>query len=72
MRTATIEYEGHELGVVYENGQLYAGFISNTGIGKDWIIDYDKDYTFEENLQYLCDIITETWEDDESTISRKN
>lgn len=62
-KTATIEYNGHELGVVYENGELYAGFIFNAGVSKDWIMKYDKDHTFDENLQNLCDIITENWND---------
>lgn len=51
-----------ELGVVYENGQLYAGFISNSGVNKQWIIDYDEDFTFEENLQCLGEKIYEEWE----------
>lgn len=63
MKTATIEYKGHELGVVYESGYLYAGFITNAGVSRDWVIDYGKDQTFEENLEYLCNIITENWND---------
>lgn len=70
MKTATIEYEGHELGVVYENRQLYAGFISNAGVSKDWVMDYDEDFTFDQNLEALCDLITETW-DYESDISNE-
>lgn len=63
-KAATIEYEGHELGVVYENGKLYAGFISNAGVSQDWIMDYDPYFTWEENLEELCDIITENWDYD--------
>lgn len=64
MKTATIEYEGHELGVEYKNGKLYAGFIFNAGISHDWEMDYDNDSTWEKNLEDLCDLITETWDYD--------
>lgn len=59
MITATIisPKGGHELGVFYENGKLYAGYVSNSGCSKEWEIDYDKDFTFDENLQYLYEII---------------
>lgn len=65
MKTATIEYNGHELGVVYENNQLYAGFISNAGCNKEWIIDYDHDFTFDQNLEALVELITENWNYDQ-------
>lgn len=52
----------HELGVVYDKGQLYAGYISNSGVSKEWVIDYDKDFTFDENLQCLYEIIDKEWQ----------
>lgn len=70
MKTATIEYKGHELGVVYENGKLYAGFISNAGVSRDWEMQYEQDFSWEWNLEALCDLITETW-DYESNISNE-
>lgn len=62
MKTATIEFEGHELGIVYENNQLYAGFICNAGVSKDFIIDYDNNFTFDENLEALACHIAATWD----------
>jgi hypothetical protein len=59
MQTATIlsPDESCVLGVFYENGKFYAGYISNSGVNKEWNIDYDKDFTFDENLQSLYEII---------------
>lgn len=54
--------ESCELGYFLEENTLYAGFISNAGVSKDWVMDYDKDFTLDQNLEALCDLITETWD----------
>lgn len=65
MKTATVlaPDESCELGIEYDNGKLYAGFIHNVGMSHNWEIDYDKDFTFDENLQALYENICENWND---------
>lgn len=48
-----------ELGFAYdpETNQLYAGYIFNAGINKEWVIDYDLDQSIDYNLQGLYDVI---------------
>ena len=41
------------LGLEYEDGILYAGEITNSGIFHDYELDYDWDKTFDENIQNL-------------------
>lgn len=54
--------ESSVLGVEYKEGKLYAGFICNAGMSHDWEIEYDKDFTFEENLQSLYEVIQENYD----------
>jgi hypothetical protein len=49
--------ESCELGVFYEDGKLYAGYISNSGANKEWSIDYNEDCSFDDNLEMLYDEI---------------
>lgn len=51
------------LGIVKENNEMYAGFIYNSGIGKDFVIEYDDNFTFEENFDCLIETINEEWQD---------
>jgi hypothetical protein len=51
-----------ELGVFYEDGKLYAGYISNSGANKEWSIDYDEDFSFDENLQSLYEEILDNYD----------
>ncbi len=53
-----------ELGFFYDQNtnELYAGYISNSGINKQWVVEYDADFSFDENLQNLYDKICEDWE----------
>jgi hypothetical protein len=53
--------ESYVLGVFYENGKLYAGYIFNSGVNKEWVIDYDKNFIFDENLQALYEVIQENY-----------
>ena len=39
--------------------ELCAGGCFNTGISKDYVIDYDYDFSIDENLQALYDYILE-------------
>lgn len=56
--TASIYLEDKgELGVFYEQGKLYAGYISNAGVSKNYEIEYDPSLTFDENLQTLIEEI---------------
>jgi hypothetical protein len=54
--------ESCELGVFYENGTLYAGFISNSGANKEWSIEYNQDLTFDDNVELLYDVISDSYE----------
>lgn len=57
-KTASIYLEDKgELGVFYEKGKLYAGYISNAGVSRDYEIKYDPSFTFDENLQTLIEEI---------------
>lgn len=56
--TIYLEDKG-ELGIFRENDKLYAGYISNSGVSKEWSIDYDDSYLFDTNLEYLIDVINE-------------
>ena len=40
--------------------ELCAGVCFNTGISKDYVIDYDYDFSIDENLQALSDYIFES------------
>jgi hypothetical protein len=70
-RTATIlTPDGcYELGVFYEDGKLYAGYISNSGANKEWSIDYNEDFSFYENLEALYDEINEKYWSEELIIN---
>ncbi len=57
-KVATINYENQEIDVFYVNGQLLANIKEDTD---SWIMDYDYGSTFEENLEALCDVVTENW-----------
>lgn len=63
MKTATIlaPDESCELGVVYDNNTLYAGYIHNAGVSRNWEIEYDNDSTWEENLINLSEIVYNEW-----------
>lgn len=56
--------ESCELGFVYDpnTNELYAGYISNTGCNKQWVIDYDVDFSMDENIQALYDKICDEGE----------
>jgi hypothetical protein len=52
--------DGH--GILYfdydsETNELYAGYATNVGIPKNFVIQYDKDFSFDENLQALVETI---------------
>jgi len=49
--------DGKTYGVEYKDGKLYAGGITNSGIFHDFEIPYDSDFSVEENLQNLYDVI---------------
>ena len=45
------------LGVEYENGKLYAGDYTNSGITHLYSVKYDEDFDLDWNLQELYDEI---------------
>lgn len=45
-----------------DNKELYAGYISNSGCNKQWIIEYDDNFTIDENLQMLYEYIYKHYE----------
>lgn len=55
--TITSPDSKHELGVVKNANSLYAGYITNTGVNKQWVIEYDDFFSLDENLQYLYELI---------------
>lgn len=56
----TIAFDnGVVLGVEYEDGKLYAGSITNTGIMREYEIDYDTESSVDSNLQALYDTVIE-------------
>ena len=40
-----------------ETNELYAGYATNTGIPKNFVIQYDSNFSLDENLQALVEII---------------
>lgn len=57
----TIIVHNCELGICKDNTTLYAGFITNTGVSRTWEIEYDYDFSFDKNLQFLYDKILKEW-----------
>lgn len=55
--TITSPDNKYELGVVKDANSLYAGYITNTGVNKQWVIEYDDCFSLDENLQYLYELI---------------
>jgi hypothetical protein len=58
----------YEIGVFFENGKLFAGYISNSGVNKEWSIDYDEDFSFMQNLEALYDEINNKYLSEDLTI----
>lgn len=54
--TIYLEDKG-ELGIFRENNKLYAGYIFNSGVSKEWSIDYDDSRSFDDNLECLIEWI---------------
>lgn len=54
--TIYLEDKG-ELGIFRENNKLYAGYIFNSGVSKEWSIDYDNSRSFDDNLECLIEWI---------------
>lgn len=54
-----------ELGFVQDGKELYAGYITNSGCNKQWIIEYDDTFTLDENLQMLYEYIDEHYSSSE-------
>lgn len=52
----------HELGFVWDGKEFYAGYISNSGCNKQWKIEYNEDFSFDENLQLLYEYIDDNYD----------
>ena len=50
---------GEYFGVQYKDGKLVAGSITNTGMLNEYEIDYDEDFSLDENLSNLYETISE-------------
>ena len=62
MRSNIIDLSEDGYGVLYvdydpQTNELFAGSASNAGISKNFIIQYDRDYTLDQNLEALVDEI---------------
>lgn len=42
-----------------EDNELYAGYITNSGIKKEIMVQYDHDMSFDDNLQHLYDSLVD-------------
>lgn len=47
------------LGVVRDKDCFYAGYVFNSGVSKTWVIEYDDDFSFDENLSMMLEYIDE-------------
>lgn len=45
------------LGFVWDGKEIYAGYITNAGCNKQWVIEYDDTFTLDENLQLLYELV---------------
>lgn len=60
IRSNVIEFpNGEYVCVEYDDGKLYAGSATNTGIIHEYEMDYDKDFDVDKNLQDFFDKIIE-------------
>lgn len=54
--------ESCELGFVWDGKEFYAGYITNSGCNKQWVIEYDDNFTIDENLQLLYEYIKDNYD----------
>lgn len=65
MRSNILDLSEDGYGVLYvdydpRTNELFAGYGSNAGISKNFTIQYDSDYTLDQNLEALVDEIYNT------------
>lgn len=49
--------DGTVLGIEYDNGRLFAGSITNSGIIKEYYVDYDAELSLDANLEKLMQVV---------------
>ncbi len=52
----------YELGYIWNGKEFYAGYITNSGCNKQWVIEYDNNFTLDENLQMMYEYISENYD----------
>lgn len=65
MRSNILDLSEDGYGILYidydpRTNELFAGYASNAGISKNFVIQYDSDYTLDQNLEALVDEIYNT------------
>ena len=40
----------YKLGYIWDGKEFYAGYITNSGCNKQWVIEYDNNFILDENL----------------------